>query len=133
MHRKPRPEKVERLERPDNVSYFVRGHRRLHQLVQRSVIGLKDVGDINSGRLLVTIGYLDEFRRLSRLLNREAEQDPRILLSKAYFEYVSGQHKLAQGYLSNAFARADGKLPAPSRISLSNFQLQPDTGRRGRI
>lgn len=73
----------------------------------RETIDGKGAAEIlrTSGRLLVTGGYLEEFKRLVKLLDAEAEKDPTILLSRAYAEHTLGNYQIARGLIAQAALR----------------------------
>ncbi|HEY0428908.1 MAG TPA: DUF4365 domain-containing protein [Pyrinomonadaceae bacterium] len=60
---------------------------------------------LTSGRLLVTSGYPQEVRNLSKLLDSQSENLPQILLVRAYAEHILGRYQTAYALLSEALLR----------------------------
>lgn len=66
---------------------------------------------LKSGTLIVTAGYPKRVRDLARILDLETAQMPRILLVRAYAEYVLARYQTAYGLLSEALLRRDELSP----------------------
>lgn len=57
---------------------------------------------LSSGTIIVTAGYPEKVRSLARLLDLKAVQQPRILLVRAYAEYVLARYQSAYALLAEA-------------------------------
>lgn len=62
---------------------------------------------ITSGRLIVTAGYPEKIRSLSKLLDEESEKSPLILIIRAYAEEMLGKYQTAFALLSEAQLNRD--------------------------
>lgn len=62
---------------------------------------------LTSGRLIVTAGYPEKIRSLSKLLDEESEKLPLILLIKAYAEEMLGKYQNAYALLSEVLLNRD--------------------------
>ena len=70
----------------------------------------------SSGTLIVTAGYPEEIHNLTRLLDLQTARLPRILLVRAYADYMLGRYPGAYALLSEAMMR-------PNELSLEDKQF----------
>ena len=60
---------------------------------------------LSNGRLLISSGFRADFQYLTKLIDNEADNDPRIQLSKAYAEYATGDYQSCFALCSKALVQ----------------------------